>query len=304
MTSRRAFIVSAAIGGAYLVRAEQNGEPAPLYGYSAAYLSTGNAFANDQKLVVFPSEGEAFAIPLPMEVGYFAFTLDGSTLYGSLHNRRAPTDPGAPSLCKIQFNPTRASLVPGSARLTAIHGVALSQRQDRIVVAGGLREKLGCGIFELSLVDGSLKEVIFDEACRPGDLLAHWQYLNVSPGGERASAYRRHKLELVDLVRGTVQFLREGFMEAAWSPDGKWLAGLAFKGTGQTILMDPNTLKERRTLPQSQCQWSPDSRYILQDDQGTLKTIELATGRRKIIVSSKNKVVEVSTAWVSSEIRP
>jgi hypothetical protein len=299
MKNWRFLILGAAIGAAHVARAQP-----PSYGYSAAYLSTRNEFADVQRLVVFPAEGEAFAVPLPLVVGYFAFTLDGKTMYGAVFNPRTPSDPGTERLCKIQFNPTRVTPVPGSAPLTQIYSVAVSQRQDKIVVAGGLRGKLGCGIIELSLSDSSLREVIFDTNCKPADVLSHWEYLNLSPDGKRATAYRSHKLEMIDLVRGTVQLLGERFMEAAWSPDGTWLAGLEAKWTGRTILMDPNTLKSRRTIRQSQCQWSPDSRYILQDVGGTLKTIEAATGRRKTILSSKNKVAEVSTAWVSSEIRP
>lgn len=273
------------------------------YRYSAAYLSTRNEFADVERLVVFPAEGEAFSVPLPLVVSYFAFTWDGKTLYGGVFNRRS-SDPRTEPLCKIQFNPTRVTPVPGSARLTQIYSVAVSQREDKIVVAGGLRGKLGCGIIELNLLDGSIREVLFDISCQPQDVLSWWVRLNLSPDGKHATAYRRHKLEMIDLVSGTVQSLGERFMEAAWSPDGKWLAGLEEKWTGHTILLDPNTLKAIRTLPQSQCQWSPDSRYILHHDGATLRTIEVANGRRKIIASSKNKVAEVSTAWVSSEIRP
>jgi len=300
MKGWRAVILVALIAGANWVRALQP----PSYQYSAAFLSTNHASGDAQKLVVFPFEGEAFSVPLPLAVDAFAFTEDGKTLYGAVWYRKTPADPATPGLCKIQFNPTRASFVAGSAGLTQIYSIAVSQGQDKIIVAAGLREKLGCGIIELNPLDGSRKEVLFDSNCRPADALLHWGYLNLSPDGERATAYRSHTLEMIDLARGTVQSLGERFMEAAWSPDGKWLAGLEAKWTGRTVLMDPTTFNVRRTLPQSQCQWSPDSRYILQDNGETLKAIEVATRRTNVIASSKGKIAEVSTAWVSSEIRP
>ena len=151
---------------------------------------------------------------------------------------------------------------------------------------------------------GSIRELIFDVGCQPQDVLSHWQYLNLSPDGKRATALRRRKLELIDLATGAIKPMVGQFLEATWSPNGKWLAGLEARSPGRTILMDPDTLREKDQLPQSQCQWSPDSRYILQDDDGTLLTIEVATGQRRTIISSKDRVAEVSTAWVSSEIRP
>jgi WD40 repeat protein len=301
MTTWRALLLVVVIGSRYVAHA-QSVVLSSWHQYNAAFLSTGNAFADVQKLIVFPIEGEAFSVSLPLVVAPFAFTGDGKTLYGAVNSLK--TLAGTERLSRIQFNPTRTSPVAGSSRLTQVYSVAVSQHQDKLVVVAGLKEKLGCGIIELSLLDGSLKEIVFDASCQPSDAPSHWEYLNLSPDGKRATAYRRHMLEMIDLASGTIQRLGERFMEAAWSPDGNWLAALEASRTGRTILMDPNTLEARRSLPRSQCQWSPDSLYILQDHGGTLQAIEVATGRTKVIVSSKDKVAEVSTAWVSSEIRP
>jgi WD40 repeat protein len=305
MNSRIVLVL--AVSSGYLAHAQQpSGGPGGRLQYSAAFLST-NLAAPDPKLTVFPFEGQAFSILLPIAVSHFAFTSDGKTMYGSRsRNLRSttPPDPDAETLYKIEFNPIRASPVRGSAGMRPIYGVAVYPHGEKIVVVAGVRAKLGCGIFEIDPFDGTVREVVFEISCQPPDALSHWSYLNVSPDGKLAAAYRRHKLEIIDLANGTIRQLGERFMEAAWSPDGKWLAGLEAKWSGRTILMDPTTWKERRTLPQSQCQWSPDSRYILQDNGGSLKAINVATGQASTIVSSKDKVSEVTTAWVSSDIRP
>jgi hypothetical protein len=307
MNSWSALSLAAAIGGACLARAQQqNNAPTGPLRYSAAVLST-NLAVNDPRLTVFPFDGDAFSIALPIAVDYLAFTLDGKTMYGSARRNlhlRMPPDPDSPTLYKIEFGPTRASPIQGSAVLRPIYSVAVSQRGDKIVVVAGFAAKRGCGIFELSPFDGALREVAFDVGCQPADSLSHWAHLNVSPDGKFASASKKHTMEIIDLVSGTIRLVGERFMEAAWSPDGKWIAGLEAKWTGRTILMDPNTLEEKRTVPQSQCQWSPDSRYLLQNTGGILRAIDVGTGRERTIVSSKDKVVEVSTAWVSNEIRP
>jgi hypothetical protein len=216
MKSWRVLILVCAIGDANPAHAQQGGEPAPSHRYSAAYLLARNIFADIQKLVVFPVKGDSFEVPLPLVVSPFAFTWDGKTLYGAVVNGKTAGDPGTERLCKIQFNPTRVTPVRGSARLTQIYSIAVSQREDKIVVAGGLRGKLGCGIIELSLSDGSLREVLFDVNCQPMGALSHWGFLNLSPDGKRATAYRSHKLEMIDLATGTAQPLGERFMEAAW----------------------------------------------------------------------------------------
>jgi hypothetical protein len=118
-------ILSTLLSVTHVALAQQANVARGAYPYTGAYLSTGNELADTQKLVVFPAEGEAFTIPLPLAVSSFAFSLDGKTLYGAVSDVKIPRGPHrnlpAQRLCKIEFNPARASLVPGSEQLTVVY---------------------------------------------------------------------------------------------------------------------------------------------------------------------------------------
>jgi hypothetical protein len=100
-------------------------------------------------------------------------------------------------------------------------------------------------------------------------------------------------------------------VKAAWSPDGRWIAALQDNGSEmRTVLMDTSSFVERRILGESNVECPPDSRYLLaaKDDNhcaynlGTLEAMDVETGKRTTIDSSRCKVTEVTTMWVSSDI--
>lgn len=117
-------------------------------------------------------------------------------------------------------------------------------------------------------------------------------------------------MELIDIVHGTAEPLGENLFVAAWSPDGKWLAAVERGERGRTILMDAKNLSQRRILGNSELDWSPDSHYLLgmkQQDRcgpysGTLEAIDIETGRRTTVESSRCQVNQATTGWVSGEI--
>lgn len=134
--------------------------------------------------------------------------------------------------------------------------------------------------------------------------------LSLSPDGERAVARHNDRVELIDIAGGTAEPLREDFFIAAWSPDGKWLAALERGEKGHTILLDAKTLTPVRVLGPSELDWSPDSQYLLGMKQhdwcgpysGTLETINIETGERTTIKSSKCHVNQATTGWVRADI--
>jgi Tol biopolymer transport system component len=145
-----------------------------------------------------------------------------------------------------------------------------------------------------------------------------WYDLSLSPNGEQAVAERNGRLEVIDLVHGTIKSLG-GFREATWSPDGQRIAAIEDSKRQRLFLIDPTTSSRRRIL--SYCPirptWSPDSRYILLqkwylfrcgfslDVEGpaTLQTLDVKTGKKSTIRSSKCEVQGV-TGWVSRELLP
>jgi Tol biopolymer transport system component len=217
---------------------------------------------------------------------------------------------------KIQFNPTRVDRVSGSTMLSGfdnIYGYALSQREDKLVVSGRSQDsRTGtCAIFVLDLIGGNVKKVLERSSC---DWKSAWHELSLSPTGEQAVATRDSHLELIDLVHGSVRDLGE-LDNAGWSPDGKWIA--AVKWRGELVLVDSSNFSQRRL--RGYCplkpQWSPDSRYLLiwkyhlfrcgfsldVDGPATLLTLEIATGKRSTIRSSLCRIQGV-TGWIRDEI--
>jgi len=123
-------------------------------------------------------------------------------------------------------------------------------------------------------------------------------------------AIHNRRLELVDLDHVTSKPLGDGLFMAAWSPDGKWLAALLeTAGKHETVLMDASSLKRVRVLGDSDLEWSPDSRYLLGVDDhcgayyGTLVMMDIETGSRTSIESSRCKINQDTIGWVSSDVR-
>jgi WD40 repeat protein len=112
---------------------------------------------------------------------------------------------------------------------------------------------------------------------------------------------------LIDLTDGSVKQLPSNLELGTWSPNGKWLATIDRK-KGHTILMDAVTLTHLKTLPESNLDWSPDSRYLLgvkkRDVCGsyfaTLEATDIETGKTVTIEPSHCRIYKATTGWVQA----
>jgi len=139
-----------------------------------------------------------------------------------------------------------------------------------------------------------------------------WRRLRLSPSGRQAVAIRHDQLELIDIDTRTTRLIGDGFLKASWSPDGRWIAAL--NRHGKTVLMDTSDFKTRRTLAESEVEWSPDSRYLLRvkgcffpiasNGVGTVQALDVNTGQTVTIESSKCKVDSTGVGWVSRSVMP
>ena len=128
----------------------------------------------------------------------------------SLFTRNVNSTPGSQTrqgYSRIQLGPTRVHLVPGSdvfgfgLKLRYLH--AREQNHCFGWKRGGDRPI--CGIFELDLAGRSVKTIVESPTCDPLKPVADlWMMLSLSPDAERATAYRNHRLELLDLTAGKV----------------------------------------------------------------------------------------------------
>jgi hypothetical protein len=278
--------------------------------YDAVVFDAGPSSVDRQLLKVFPlGSGKELRILLPNPVGILAIAPDGRTLYArpTLEDMMQPK----PGLLKIELNPARESLIPGSAGFVFPAALALWPSQDRLLVSGPyvVGPKAVCGVYEFTPASGAVRKLLDSADCRPSEA---WTYPSLSPDGSHAVAIHKNQLDLVDLVRREVKPLGEGFEMAAWSPNGKWIAAREHTKEESVILFDARTFARVRALKKSEVLWSPDSRYLLAwkwqfrcgPEIYSLEKIEVETGKRSIIESSSCKASGGIAGWVSTKIAP
>ena len=275
---------------------------AELRGFAPAFYDPGPGRANDPKLHVFPVDAQSFTIRLPFQLGNFAVTTDGTTLYGQRffdpqgHNTR---------LYKIEFGPMRATRVMGSEGLTSVYGIAVSSA--KIVLSAEYTTNAGlvgeCGLYELILSSGVVNKLLSNSDCK---YVSSWSSISLSPDSEKLVAVRKHRLELIDTEAKTVESLGDGFYSTAWSPDGRWIAALGDNGD-HTVLIDASAPAKRKTLPRSEVIWSPDSHSILVSrlhsrcapDFGTLHLMDIESDKASIIQSSDCEINHLVFGWMN-----
>ncbi len=270
------------------------------------------AKCSSDTLTVFPQAGNPITIPLPSRLACTGFSPDGKSLYArEALNMSAPNELLTASVVRIQFNPIRASPLPGSRGFGAYTNYAISMAEDKIVMPEYDPARHTCGIREVSLHTGAIRHLLENAGC---DERFTWHGLSLSSDGDNAIATRSGHLEIINLVHETAKPIGD-FESAAWSPDGRWIA--AVRGRGKLVLIDLTNLSHRQLnhfCPLTP-QWSPDSRYLLLwtyhsfrcgfsldvETPATLQMLDLATGKKSTIRSSQCRIQGV-TGWVTSEI--
>ena len=278
--------------------------------FCAAYFESGAR----PTLRLFSNDGNDETAPLPDDLPRdfypVAFDPAGRVIYGQF------LVPGSRSgIWMIQFGPARLSVVPGSIGLGQIWHLTVSPESGGLFISG--RPKSGrigdCGTFEITHQEGVFETLRQGQGpdCGGGGG-------PVSPDGKRALARSAGKLELVELETGAVQVIKgvePGTVSAGmtwisgceWSPDGRWIACAR---DGRIVLIGSDDTSQRKGLGRSgngPLRWSPDSREILVSrsqiicglgDGGSLEVIEVDTGKRRIIASSRCKVSSGVFGWI------
>ena len=271
----------------------------------------------DRNLVLFsPSARSEKRVLLPRALGVYQLSPDGKTLYsttGEIHDLTELTKM-TPGFFRIELGSRRVSDVPGSGDFTFLSSMAISARQENAVVAGKYRNdgRAVCGVFSLNLLDGKARQILEGEDC--DDALTRTD-ISLSPDSKYAVAIHRRSLELIDIARGVVQKLGDGFMKVAWSPDGKWIAAAKFSVLqANIVLFDGKTFTARKTLASSivlRVLWSPDSQFLLArrsvagcgPDAFTYETFEVESGKALLVQSSRCKVWNANdVGWVDQTI--
>jgi hypothetical protein len=273
-------------------------------------------------LRIFPSKGNAVTIDLPFHLYKVTFAPDGKSLYGVVaESVESNAERDAPGLSRVEFKPTRVSPILGTTGFT-IRSYAFSSRQDKLVISGSSSDanERRCGIFEISY--GNIRQVLSSDCHNQPT----WDNLSLSSDGEEAIATagsnKDHDLHLerIDMVRGTTKSLGGDFSIGVLSPDGKWIVARDMSPRADKIfLIDAADFSHSRALGSANVlipAWSPDSRYLLLwkdylfrcgiypdlESPATLETLDIQTGKRSVIPSSKCQIKGGPTGWVGNEL--
>lgn len=273
--------------------------------FCPAYFQPGNP----PRLRLFPIDGseETVSLParLPVNTRAIAFSADGEALYAQTTN---PLDRSA-GIYKIEFQPARESVLPGSIGMGEVWCLAVSQSPGRITVAGWSWSQNSSGIFEIDPASAAVRALPAGSAsaCGGGGGV-------MSPDGKRTVTPSGKQLGLVDIKTGAVTLIKgtNTDMQSAWSPDGRWIAGVR---DGKIILIDADEPDQPRRLGSSgdgPLVWSPDSRYLLLRTAPlscavtlygeSLEVVEVETGRRKVIKSSHCTITAGTVGWLHSSL--
>jgi hypothetical protein len=280
-------------------------------------------------LTLFPTDGGEVMVPLPPGLPRGAgaiFGPAGKNIYvvnGSSFHPEA--------LREIQFGPLRESVVPGTAGFGAIWHFTVAQPSGHIFISGALhplalpplRTDPECGTVEIEPDTGAQRKVLAGHPPGCGGGAGA-----VSPDGKRAITYSGGELGVVNLEGMAIQPIkglgdrigpnevRWGSLDGThvtWSPDGKWITIILDR---KLMLIDASDTSRRRrlgSLNNGTCVWSPDSKYLLLGKSHlrcalaygffeSLEVLEVATGKRTIIKSSRCKVGVGAVGWVDPEV--
>lgn len=254
------------------------------------------------ELLAFPTAGPAMRLPLPVDLPkdfrLIEYSPDGKAIYGQKLNSWE-------GIVKIEFDPVRQGLIPGSAGFGTVSSIVRDRVSDKLLAAGLFKSQgaVECGIFELDPRAGSVRRVFKGEFPNCGGA--------ISPDGSRAARSAGNQLSIVDLDTGAVHPVGQGLHGATWSPDGRWIAAIRGSSNARTVvLIDTGNMRRRRNLGRTndtQALWSPDSRSLLiarpealrcGSDLWSLEIVNVETGARSDVRSAHCKIFQNSAGWL------
>ena len=206
--------------------------------------------SRDFRLVFFPT-GKRLSIHIPFRLEAHAWSPDGMGLYNTVSK-----GPEGTCIYKIDFRPVRAGSSICAPGLAAVFDLAVSAKEDRLLVSGRVKaggEAVRCGLFEVRLLEGAIRQILAIPYC---DALNSWHSLSLSPKGDRAVAIgmgRDQQLAIIDVEKGTTQAIGNGFLYASWSPDGNWIAFNGEYGGNVDVYVIPAGGGEPRQIGRASC---------------------------------------------------
>jgi len=271
-----------------------------------AYFESGNP----PRLTLFPIEGPEMPVSLraavPTNLRIVRFSPDGKAIYGQ---RTEPLNRSI-GIDKIEFQPTRDSLIPGSIGTGELSCLTVSQTSGRIIAAGWSWTHNQGGIFEIAPGTATSRPLAAGSPSLcggPGGLL--------SPDEKQAVVKAGKQLGLLNVETRAARTLKGTSvdMQCAWSPNGQWIAGVR---NGQITLIgaEENTPGPRNlgASGDGPVQWSPDSKFLLLRKSQlscipslygeSLEVIDVETGKRTPIRSTHCRILSGAYGWIDRDV--
>jgi hypothetical protein len=254
------------------------------------------------QLILFPLDGPEITVPLPAELptsmNVLAFSSDGRAIY----SQKADPLNRSNGIYKIEFQPTRAGVVPGSVGLGDVC-LGLPPSSGRIVVEGWSWTFNNRGVFEIDPDAATIRPLPAGSASSCGGAGG-----SLSPDGKRAVRKNGKKLELVYLETGMSRAIKGVSADASciWSPNGQ---RFECSGDGGITVIDANDISRQKRFSGGLGEWSPDSKYLLRVksrffcfDFGSLEALDMETGKRKAIKSSDCRISGGRFGWIDQTV--
>ncbi len=261
------------------------------------------------QLRLFPLNAPGETVPMAEVAKLFQviwFSRDGKSVFGQA--RQLP--PGhAAGITKIEFNPMRQSIVPGSDGFGKVAHLTASPSSGRLLVAGWAGSQLTqCGYFEIDPKTATVRMLRAgsDLDCRQGPG-------PISPNGRLAVSAGGGQLGLLDLETAAHRIMNGlGSADSCnWSPDSRLLA---CNHEGAIVVVDVETCRLRKMggRGNGDAEWSPDGKHLLVFRSQlscmptlygeSLAVIDVDTGKRSWVKSAHCEVTGGSRyGWVDRE---
>jgi WD40-like Beta Propeller Repeat len=264
------------------------------------------------QMTVFPPEGSPVNLAAPTGRGITQYGADGISLYTSYNNV------GRCEIDKLDIRTGQAAKWLEMPGITHVVSFAVARDERRVIISGRFQGEgaVTCGVFEVQKARGEIPRALIRESDATCDGTP-WFDISLSTDGKRAVAWegRRLIVDLIDLDSGAHKSIGRGEL-ASWSPDGKWIAMLDVTSKkDHVLLLDATDFSRRKDLGPTDgltLAWSPDSRYLLLWDLGvrclitgfgywgSLEVVDVQSGDRSVIDSSRCKVNNSTGGWVSN----
>jgi len=190
--------------------------------YYPSFCQSAASPAPSCKFVIFREGRQTTSIVLPFHLEWLAYSRNDRVLY--------TLSPSTKPVCvdRVDLNPVQLTTAVCPAGLTAVFAFAVSADAAQALISGQIKENgnVRCGVFEIRIADGEVRQVLSAEDCRTYNYERSWTSLSFAHDSSRALALRMNRLELFEIGKVGTRSIAAEVRMAEWSSDGRWIAAI------------------------------------------------------------------------------